>query len=456
VSVSSDPKTNPFHLMNNPSEDMTLRQATSPTRLIHPNNSEIDQASFDKASINHTAISQALCKALTYETSHTGNANGNNEGKPPFVLKRQPMPHQTSGVGIAATSEAQRLQDAYAVGLSQKKSTVQGLPLEKAMKWSIGLHLASPFVIAITGGLLLLLLSWLLHMNFWDWFQSKPKYQDIEFTLVPDTHAKKPDHATYLAEHNQEAGGVDKTKNKPAPKADPKAEEPEKALDKQEPSPKTATAPKPAQQQQSPQKSAPQEVVQTHPKVENLPPPTKIASKPAISTPQESKKPSPPKEVTALAAVSSTEQGTEEVPAGTLIASTTPPTPGGSLTQGPSGNPEAGPSSDPGVAVMQSLMGPYMSEIKRRLTRNWHPPRGENTQVVVLLFEIARDGTLNKVEVNTSSGDTIVDEAAIDAVKISAPFKALPEGFTAESVPILFTFDYTVYGSSSRSKRANR
>lgn len=443
-----------------------MTQATGPTQRINADisayreettqNASFGQAAIDGAVIDHSALSKALCKALAYETSHPGNTKINSEGKPPFVLKRQPMPHQSAGVGISPTSEKTQERDFYAIGLSQKESSVQAFPLEKAMKWSVGLHLASPFVIAMTGGLLILLLSWLLHMNLLDWFQSKPKYQDIEFTLVPDTHAKKPDHATYLAEHNQEAGGANKTKNKPTPKADPKTEEPEKALDKQEPSPKTATAPKPAQQQQTPQKAAPQEVVQTHPKVENVAPPTKITSKPVIATPQETKKPNPPKEVTAMAAVSSTEQGAEEVPEGTLIASTTPPTPGGSLAQGPSGNPEAGLSSDPGVAIMQSLMGPYMSEIKRRLTRNWHPPRGENTQVVVLLFEIARDGTLNKVEVNTSSGDTLVDEAAIDAVKISAPFKALPEGFTAESVPILFTFDYTVYGSSSRSKRANR
>ncbi len=445
MSVSSDPKTNPFHLMNHPSDDMALTQTKSPAKRLFDQTS-FEKTSIDRPSIDHAALSQALCQALAYETSRTNNTKRNHEGKPPFVLKRSPMP----------LTETNLTQNDFAVGLSQKKSAVQALPLEKAMQWSLGIHIASPFVIAITGGLLLLLLSWLLHLNVWDWFQSKPKYQDIEFTLVPNTHSKKPDHATYLAEQNQEAGGVDQTKNKPTPKADPKVTEPEKAIDKQEPSPKTATAPKPAQQQQAPQKAAPQEVVQTHPKEATVPPPTKITSRPAIATPQDAKKPSPPKDVTTMVAVSSTEQGAEEIPEGTLIASTTPPTPGGSLTQGPSGNPEAGPASDPGVAVMQSLMGPYMSEIKRRLTRNWHPPRGENTQVVVLLFEIAKDGTLTKVEVNTSSGETIVDEAAIEAVKLSAPFKALPEGFTAESVPILFTFDYTVYGSSSRSKRANR
>ena len=52
--------------------------------------------------------------------------------------------------------------------------------------------------------------------------------------------------------------------------------------------------------------------------------------------------------------------------------------------------------------------------------------------------------------VSKSSGSAENDQAAMQAVRMSAPFRALPPEFTGSSVDIDFTFDYNVLGASYR------
>ena len=77
---------------------------------------------------------------------------------------------------------------------------------------------------------------------------------------------------------------------------------------------------------------------------------------------------------------------------------------------------------------------------------NWDPPKGNESKRVVLLFSIARDGRLLNVKVHRSSGLAAADKAAIDAVKLTAPFRPLPPDFRGDNVDIQFTFDYNVFG----------
>ncbi|MCK7467687.1 MAG: TonB C-terminal domain-containing protein [Desulfosudis oleivorans] len=67
-----------------------------------------------------------------------------------------------------------------------------------------------------------------------------------------------------------------------------------------------------------------------------------------------------------------------------------------------------------------------MSELQRRIKRNWDPPRGSNSKKVVLLFKVSKDGRLLSLRVLTSSGDAEADKAALSAVRLTAPFRPLP------------------------------
>lgn len=115
------------------------------------------------------------------------------------------------------------------------------------------------------------------------------------------------------------------------------------------------------------------------------------------------------------------------------------------------GNPGPGnPNGAPGIdAIKEPDFGPYMKELQRRIKMNWDPPKGNESKRVVLLFSIARDGRLLNVKIHRSSGLQSADNAAINAVKLTAPFRPLPPEYKQQSVDIQFTFDYNVFGAST-------
>lgn len=124
----------------------------------------------------------------------------------------------------------------------------------------------------------------------------------------------------------------------------------------------------------------------------------------------------------------------------------------GGYGTGNMGNPGPGnPNGAPGIdAIKSPQWGPYMRELESRIKRNWHPPKGDTSKRVVLLFKIGRRGELLSAKVSKPSGSSANDQAAMSAVQMSAPFKALPPEFTGSSVEIEFTFDYNVLGASYR------
>ena len=114
------------------------------------------------------------------------------------------------------------------------------------------------------------------------------------------------------------------------------------------------------------------------------------------------------------------------------------------------GNPGGG-GGRPGIdAIKEPDFGPYMRELQRRIKTNWNPPKGNESRKVVLLFKIAKNGQLLSCRVFRSSGLPSADQAALNAVKMTAPFKPLPADYKGTNIDIQFTFDYNVFGASMR------
>ena len=133
------------------------------------------------------------------------------------------------------------------------------------------------------------------------------------------------------------------------------------------------------------------------------------------------------------------EQGLELVPA---------QVPHGSGSGSGGGNPGGG-GGRPGIdAIREPDFGPYMRELQRRIKMNWEPPKGNESKRVVLLFKIAKDGRLLSCSVFKSSGLQNADNAALNAVRLSAPFRPLPADYKGASIDIQFTFDYNVFGAT--------
>lgn len=112
-----------------------------------------------------------------------------------------------------------------------------------------------------------------------------------------------------------------------------------------------------------------------------------------------------------------------------------------------------GPGRDPGGVAKRNLdWGPYMANLQRRIKSQWMPQRYPNSNRVMVEFNISRSGELSGLRLTQSSGSPVVDEAAMQAVRNSAPFPPLPQG-AEEKVLIQFTFDYNVFGGSSHAIR---
>lgn len=354
---------------------------------------------------------------------------------------------------------------------------------EKALIIALVLH---PLVI-----LILILSSFILKLLGIDFdLFKKPdmKPKDIEFVLVEKEAPPIDKNTKNRADKDSQAGGKHDPKRPvslpqtAAPKAPAKKPTPppakKPAVQKPQPKPQPAVkpqTPKPVEQKVQPQKTEPQKVEQPAPKTPApRPQPKPVAPAPTPKLPSNFNIPIPKSAIPQIA-----QPTTAPVTSAPKIGGSTGGSTGGTSSPSPSfspttsaggsgssaggggrfsnatgtgsgniGNPGPGnPKGAPGIdAIRDADFGPYMKELQRRIKMNWDPPKGNESKRVVLLFSIARDGRLLNVKVHRSSGLQAADKAAIDAVKLTAPFRPLPPDFKGDSVDIQFTFDYNVFG----------
>ena len=90
-----------------------------------------------------------------------------------------------------------------------------------------------------------------------------------------------------------------------------------------------------------------------------------------------------------------------------------------------------------------------MSELQRRIKKQWFPPKGNESKRVTVRFKVQKNGDVASVKLEQSSGLSICDDAAVAAVENAAPFAPLPTG-APEEVEIKFTFDYNIFSAGRR------
>lgn len=358
-----------------------------------------------------------------------------NAAKDNAELKNGRVSRPEAGVTLES------LQARHRRGISQvgTEERLTRLPLGRATQFSAILHVLGPIGLAAATLLFLLILSWIMHFNIWDLFKSHEK-QDMEFTLVKDTQADRPEQPKFRGNFNQRAGGKQEKKqplkaveDPPQSSAAKKAEAPKPQKQAQKPEPQQKTEPKAEQPQKAPEK-----------KQEPLKQPEKKAFTPTIPTPSKQAKPT---QETASNSASQQASAAHSAAQGksAQAASTGTNFTGASTGTSSMGNPQDGQSATPGVDVAEDIdFGPFMADLEKRIKRNWVPPRGAESRKVVLLFFLGRDGKVVKVEVKKSSGDKEADESAAQAVLAFSPFMVFPPKVKEDVLPVEFTFDYNV------------
>ncbi|OGH96717.1 MAG: hypothetical protein A2039_00880 [Candidatus Melainabacteria bacterium GWA2_34_9] len=321
-------------------------------------------------------------------------------------------------------------------------------PLEKALAISAVVHPLIPFLVWL---LITILALFGLNLTLFQKPEIKPR--DIEFVIVNNKEQTPINKNTKLrSDRNSRAGGKhDPTK---------RISEPEKVS-------RPSAAQRSSVEQKPVQKTAPRKTAMPSaaPKAPKVPPrpvlQPKPTSPPRLTTQNPFSIPVPkvkaPRAVTPMGGPVTTGPIGSSSPSGD-------PSPmmsnggksgkskgsrgsGYSVGSGDPGNPGPGnPNGSPGIdAVREPDFGPYMRELQRRIKRNWHPPRGNESKKVVLLFKVSRDGRLLRLNVSKSSGVSDADDAALEAVKMSAPFRPLPPEYQGNDIDIQFTFDYNVF-----------
>ncbi len=84
----------------------------------------------------------------------------------------------------------------------------------------------------------------------------------------------------------------------------------------------------------------------------------------------------------------------------------------------------------------------YLSAIERKVSQNWFSgvTSGAEGLTCLVFFRLRRDGRVDDVRVEQSSGNTYFDRSAMRAVRSAAPFPPLPRAFTEDYLGIHFTF----------------
>ncbi|WP_335112864.1 TonB family protein, partial [Nostoc sp.] len=88
----------------------------------------------------------------------------------------------------------------------------------------------------------------------------------------------------------------------------------------------------------------------------------------------------------------------------------------------------------------------YLKKLQQRVQQEWLPGLSDSDRRTVLNFTINRSGQVSNLNIAQTSGFSVTDGVALNAIQRSAPFAPLPTGYPKNYINIEFTFDINVYG----------
>ena len=93
--------------------------------------------------------------------------------------------------------------------------------------------------------------------------------------------------------------------------------------------------------------------------------------------------------------------------------------------------------------------GPWLTAVYFRVRNNWYSVipqvyRSGLKGVVVIVFDVRRNGSLEDLEIVRSSRFSPYDRAAISSLKLSEPLPNFPDAFTNDRLTLQFTYFYNI------------
>ncbi len=93
--------------------------------------------------------------------------------------------------------------------------------------------------------------------------------------------------------------------------------------------------------------------------------------------------------------------------------------------------------------------GPWLTAVYFRVRKNWYSVipqayRSGLKGVVVIVFDVRRNGSLEELEVVRSSNFSPYDRSAISSLKLSEPLPNFPDAFKKDRLTLQFTYFYNI------------
>lgn len=92
---------------------------------------------------------------------------------------------------------------------------------------------------------------------------------------------------------------------------------------------------------------------------------------------------------------------------------------------------------------LQNDFSEYMTSLQAKLQKNWVTPDFLEEGHVRVLFKVDRKGNVISGDILESSGNSLFDESAVNAIHKSEPFGDFPENSSRETLTINYSFDTT-------------
>ncbi|MDX2307546.1 MAG: energy transducer TonB [Hyphomicrobium sp.] len=86
----------------------------------------------------------------------------------------------------------------------------------------------------------------------------------------------------------------------------------------------------------------------------------------------------------------------------------------------------------------------YLGKLRSHLEKRKLNPRSRSVGTVIVRFTVDRTGNLLTREVATSSGNSVLDNAALSSIERAAPFPAMPETIAEGPLVVTVPFRFTV------------
>jgi TonB family protein len=146
----------------------------------------------------------------------------------------------------------------------------------------------------------------------------------------------------------------------------------------------------------------------------------------------------------------SSESNQDASPASPPVASRLPPSmrrqPGGG---GGLGGGRGGVEGEPTpLGTSEPKYRDYFNKVRERIKAKWVYPRPAGERGIegelLIEFHIAKDGSLEFIELRRSSGTALLDEAALNAVEQAQPFPPVPDSVAKQSLAINGAFRYHI------------